>query len=247
MASGFLKIAHRGSSGTCPENTRPAFEKAIAARVDMIEMDCRLCKDGHVVVFHDERLNRVAKSRGTVRGKTLAQLKRLDVGRWFKKAYAGERILTLEEAMRLVAGRVDVNVDIKRDAGLGIELKILFILSFFRYLSRALLSSSDYRVLATLRELAPRSRLAVVYEKGMRDDPVEMARRLRAEALHVQKDCATPELIGRARAAGLRVAVWTVNRLSQMERYLARGADGLISDFPERLWQVRRPRRSARA
>jgi glycerophosphoryl diester phosphodiesterase len=246
VASGFIKIAHRGASGTCPENTRPAFEKAIAARVDMIEMDCRLSKDGHVVIFHDERLNRVARTRGTVKGKTLAQLKRLDVGRWFKKAYAGERILTLEEAIRLVAGRADVNLDIKRGAGLGIELKVLFILSFFRYLSRALLSSSDYRILATLRELAPRARLALVCEKGMREDPVEIARRLRAESLQLQKECATPELMGRARAAGLKTLVWTVNRLSEMERYLARGADGLISDFPERLWKVRPPRRAAR-
>ena len=77
MAS-LRKIAHRGASGRYPENTRLAFIRAIEAGADMIELDCQLSRDGHVVVFHDERLKRVGRSRGTVRSKTLEQLKRLD-------------------------------------------------------------------------------------------------------------------------------------------------------------------------
>src|SRR3989338_11084735 len=105
----FIKIAHRGSSGSYPENTRLSFEKAIEAVADMIEMDCQLSKDGHVVVFHDERLDRTAKAKGFVKSKTLQQLKKLDVGAWFKKSFKGERILTLEEVMEIAAGKVDLN------------------------------------------------------------------------------------------------------------------------------------------
>src|SRR5918996_4275416 len=103
--AGFTKIAHRGASGNFPENTRLAFEKAIEARVNMIELDCQLSSDGHVVVFHDEGLNRTAGVRGKVRGKTLEELKKLDVGRWKKKAFKGERILTLEEVLEVIAGK----------------------------------------------------------------------------------------------------------------------------------------------
>ena len=88
--AGFKKIAHRGASGRYPENTRLAFIKAIEAGADMIELDCQLSRDGHVVVFHDEQLRRTAGVRGTLRSKTLAQLKSLDIGRWRNKSCRGE-------------------------------------------------------------------------------------------------------------------------------------------------------------
>ncbi|HMA79397.1 MAG TPA: glycerophosphodiester phosphodiesterase family protein, partial [Candidatus Binatia bacterium] len=140
---GFKKIAHRGASGKYPENTRLAFVKAIEAGADMIEIDCQLTEDGHVVVFHDERLRRTAGVRGMVRSKTLAQLKALDIGQWRKKSFRGERILTLEEALEVFAGRVDLCLEIKSfpESPPGIELKILFILSHYDYLDRTILSS----------------------------------------------------------------------------------------------------------
>lgn len=241
----FVKIAHRGCSGSCPENTRVAFEKAIEARADMVEMDCQLSKDGHVVVIHDERLARTTGVRGLVKGKTLKELKKLDVGVWFKRSFRGERILTLEEAVEIVAGKVDLNLDIKpvSRGPLGIELKILFILSYFNYLERTILSSFDYRSLGRFRELAPEARIGVLYGKGVKDDPLQAAWRLRADSLHLQKDCAAPDLLERARQIGLKTFVWTVNEVREMEKLLSLGVDGIISDFPERFWKIKQSKR----
>src|SRR5262249_60446763 len=99
----FVKVAHRGASGNFPENTRLAFEKAIEAGADMIEMDCQLTRDGHIVVFHDERLKRTAGVSGTVRSRSLAQLKQLDVGQGKKKSFRGERVLALEQVLSIIA------------------------------------------------------------------------------------------------------------------------------------------------
>jgi glycerophosphoryl diester phosphodiesterase len=66
----------------------------------MIELDCQLSADGHVIVFHDERLARTTGARGKVHEKTLAQLRALDIGKWRKPAFRGEKILTLEEALK---------------------------------------------------------------------------------------------------------------------------------------------------
>jgi len=174
----FIKIAHRGSSGSYPENTRLAFEKAIEAGADMIEMDCRLSKDGHVVVIHDDRLDRTARAKGFVKGKTLRQLKKLDVGAWLKKSFKGERIQTLEEILEIVSGKVEINLEIKSvlRGPLGIELKVLFIVSHFDYLERAIFSSFDYQSLRRLRELAPDVRIGVLYGAGIKDNPFQAAR-----------------------------------------------------------------------
>ena len=98
-------------------------------------MDCQLTRDGHIVVFHDERLKRTAGVSGNLRSKSLEQLKQLDVGKWKKKSFTGERVLTLEEVLAIIVGKVDLCLDIKQFNGSqpGIEIKLLFILSHYDY------------------------------------------------------------------------------------------------------------------
>ena len=237
----FTKIAHRGASGNFPENTRVAFEKAIEARVDMIEFDCQLTKDGHVVVFHDERLDRTARAKGEVKNHTLAELKKLDIGEWRKRAHKGERILTLEEVLDVVGQRVKLCLDIKQfpESPQGIELKLLFILSHYDYLDRAVLSSFDYRCLDRVRELAPEARLGVIFGSGGAQDPFVAARRLTAASILVQKELATREFLQLAWDEGLDVYVWTVNEVREMEKFASVGVQGIISDFPERFWKLK--------
>jgi glycerophosphoryl diester phosphodiesterase len=238
----FKKIAHRGASGHYPENSRLAFEKAIAAGADMIELDCQLSADGHVVVFHDERLARTTGARGKVYDKTLSQLRALDIGKWRKAAFRGEKILTLEEALEIFAGNVGLCLEIKVAVGAppGIELKLLFILSHFDYLERTVISSFDYRSLARVRELAPEAALGVIYGAGCREDPIAAAERLAATSIHVQKELAQREFCDRAWQAGLDVYVWTVNDRREIGMFVDLGVQGIFSDFPEKLSLVGR-------
>jgi glycerophosphoryl diester phosphodiesterase len=207
----------------------------------MIETDCQLSKDGHVVVIHDEHLKRTARVNGLVRGKTLNQLKKLDVGAWFKKSFKGEKILTLEEVMEIVDGKVDLVLDVKqfRRGFLGIELKILFILSHYEYLDRTVLSSFDYRSLRRIRELAPDAPIGVLYGTGIKENPFQVAREINASFLHIQKELATPYFLERASQLGLKTFVWTVNDVREMEKFLALGVHGIISDYPEKFWKIK--------
>lgn len=237
----FLRIAHRGASGDFPENTRLAFEKAIEAGADMIEIDCQLTKDGHVVVFHDERLSRTAGVKGSVNGKTLEQLKKLEIGGWQKKSFQGQRILTLEEVLEGVAGKADLCIELKQFTGsqAGIEIKILFTLSHFDYLDQTIVSSFHYPCLERVRELAPEARIGLTYGAGVREDPFMVAEQLGASSIHVQKEMATRDFLDRAWADGLDVYVWTVNDVRDMERFLSLGVQGIISDYPEKFWKLK--------
>ncbi|HEX2261978.1 MAG TPA: glycerophosphodiester phosphodiesterase family protein [Candidatus Binatia bacterium] len=237
----FVKIAHRGASGNFPENTRLAFEKAIEARADMIEIDCQTTSDGHVVVFHDERLNRTAGVSGTVKSKTLQQLKKLDVGQWKKRSFRGEGVLTLEEVLEIIAGKVDLCLDIKQynASQPGMEIKLLFIVSHYDYLDQTIFSSFDYPCLERIRELAPEARIGVIYGAGVKADPFVAAERLEASSMHVQRQMATRPFLDKAWETGLDVHVWTVNEVRDMEKFASLGVQGIVSDYPEKLSQLK--------
>ena len=234
------KIAHRGASGLFPENTRLAFQKAIEARADMIELDCQLSHDGHVVVFHDEKLSRIAKMRGTIGQRSLEQLKKVDIGSWRKKSFCRERIQTLEEVLAFIDGDASLCIDIKQFSGspAGIELKLLFTISHFDYLDRVILSSFDYHCLRRVREFAPDARIGVIFGAGVREDPITAAIGLGARSIHVQKELASRDFLQRAWDEGFDVYVWTLNDRVEIERFASLGVQGIVSDFPERFAKI---------
>src|SRR5271156_4282030 len=116
-----LNIAHRGASGTFPENTLAAFRAAIDAGADMCELDVHLTRDGVVVVIHDEEVDRTTDGKGRVAEMTLAEIKRLDAGARYDRRFTGETIPTLEEVFDLVEGRCSLNIELK---GAGVETKV---------------------------------------------------------------------------------------------------------------------------
>jgi glycerophosphoryl diester phosphodiesterase len=232
----WLRIAHRGASGDFPENTRIAFAKAIEAGADMIELDCQLSRDGHVVVFHDEHLKRTAGSTGRVRDKTLEQLKKLDIGSWRNEMFKDERILTLEEVLQIIAGKIDLCIEIKSYPGASsdLEIKLLFIVSHYDYLDRTIFSSFAYSHLRRVRELAPQARIGVIHGSDGQGDPLNFAKEIGAGSIHLEKQLASPEFLINSRQAGVDVYVWTVNEVKEMKRFVSLGVQGLMSDFPER-------------
>jgi glycerophosphoryl diester phosphodiesterase len=110
-------VAHRGLFRHAPENTLAAFAACLELRLGF-ELDVRRSNDGHLVVLHDATLDRTTSGKGKVADHTLVQLKLLDAGRWFDRAYAGARIPTLDEVFALVKGRGHA------DTLVAIDLKI---------------------------------------------------------------------------------------------------------------------------
>jgi len=118
-------IAHRGASAYRPEHTEAAYRLAMDQKVDFVEQDLGVTKDGQLICIHDDTLERttnvatVFPDRSTtialgsrtpakhwlVNDFTLAEIKRLDAGSWFKPEFAGARLLTFQDAIDLVRAR----------------------------------------------------------------------------------------------------------------------------------------------
>ncbi len=166
----FTVIAHRGASAYFPENTMVSFEGAIALGADMVELDVQLTADGEVVVFHDEKISRCTNGRGRIADYTLDELKKLDAGSWFDKKYAGARVPTLVEALKLCKNKIAVNIEIKTEAvteiiSEGIEEKCLRIVDKIAMCKHVVFSSFDRRAIQHLKQIDGQMPAAVLFEK----------------------------------------------------------------------------------
>lgn len=243
MRSKLLKIAHRGASGTEPENTLRSFRKAIQLKVDMIECDVHLTKDQRVVVIHDETVDRTTHGKSKVSELTLAAIRKLDAGK-------GEKIPTLEETIRLVKNKCRLNVEVKEVNSVE---RVVEIISCEKIVSGVMISSSIVESLIKVKQLNPRIETALIY-KAMKTSwgqvlfdafaflllPITKrmilwkARKAGAETINLGKRIVTSSLIDYLHGKGLKVMVWTVDEEREMQKLQSRGVEGIFSNFPER-------------
>jgi glycerophosphoryl diester phosphodiesterase len=236
----WLRIAHRGASGSAPEHTRAAFERALALGVDMIELDVQLSRDGELVVMHDLTLDRTTSGRGLVRAHELAALRALDAGSWFAPEFAGEGVLSLREVLQLVRGRARLNAEIKAPAADWEELarRLVALLRQFEVLDSTVISCFEPKALEKVRRHAPDAELGVLWQQTDFSDAWRWAGVLGAASVHPHWMLISEGVMHAAREQGLHILAWTVNEVETMRRLSQIGVDGIISDFPERFSAV---------
>ncbi|MBM9578979.1 glycerophosphodiester phosphodiesterase [Leptospira sp. 201903070] len=237
-----LIFAHRGLSGTYPENTLVSFRKAIKAKADLIELDVTLSEDRNVVVIHDDDLDRTTKLVGNVRNFDSEILNELDAGSWFSKKYKKEKIPFLEDVLRLIRNsKTDLNIEIK-STGMdfpmredSIEKKVLDLIGENRLEERILISSFSWECLERIRNLNSKIKLGVLVgdEIGNVEDAIVFAEKVKAWSVHPSREEATEENLKRIREKNFLSVVYTVNEVKDMKLFLDRGADGLFTNFAE--------------
>jgi glycerophosphoryl diester phosphodiesterase len=235
MKPSILNIAHRGASGTAPENTLAAFRAAIAAGAAMCELDVQTTRDQALVVIHDDTVDRTTDGQGAVKEMTLAQLKRLDAGvRSGATAPRGEPIPTLDEVFALTAGQCALNIELKSGQ---VEKEVTALMHKWKALETSMVSSFEWGRLARIHELEVAVRVGVLAEKNL-PQMLDAAARLSAYAINPRFDLVTSELCATAHARGLKVLVWTVDAPELMRLLISYGVDGIMTNYPARLREV---------
>ncbi|WP_166815921.1 glycerophosphodiester phosphodiesterase [Luteimonas yindakuii] len=232
--------AHRGASTVAPENTLAAFQAAIDAGADAIELDVRLSADGVVVVFHDSDFRRVAGDPRTVVQTPLSAMRDIDVGSWFDPAFAGERIATLAEALAFIDGRALALIELKPDADNAHALLDATLRAVERggHDDAVMLGSLSPELVRSAREAAPELPLALFANAALPGT----ARRTDFDMLglnHLQIDTAA---LADARRRGYLLQAWTVNDPERMARYMDLGVDDISTDVPAQAVRLRAER-----
>lgn len=216
-----LNIGHRGAAGLEPENTLRSFHCAAAEGADVLELDLRVTRDGHLVVLHDPTVERTTNGTGRLRELTLAEVRRLDAG-------LGERVPTFVEM--LDATTLPIHAELKEveaaellageifEGGAGRVTTISFLPEALRLMKRAL----------------PYQQVGLVLF-GAPPDAAERALSLGADLVSLEANHLDAEVVERCRQADLEVTTWTVNDTGQMRRVMELEVDGIVTDRPDLL------------
>lgn len=234
-------FAHRGSSGTRPENTMAAYMEAARVGADGLELDAQLSKDGELVVLHDERVDRTTDGSGWVKDFTLQELKQLSAGSWFSGSFRDARIPTISEVLDWAQGNnLKLNIELKtgRVKYPDLEKKVIALVREYGVGDRVILSSFYHYSLKKVQWLDPDMETAILYMEGL-FEPWRYARQLGASSLHCYWPAATSEIITGAMQAGIAVRPFTVNKEANMKSLINAGCSGIFTDWPEKALKIR--------
>ena len=229
--------AHRGASGWdrqyAPENTMPAFQKAVEMGADGIELDVQLTRDGEIVICHDERIDRTSRGQGWVKDFTLAELKKIDFGKPHVE-YGFVEIPTLQEFLEF-AKPTNLKVNIELKTGVlyydGLEEKTFRMVEEFGMNGRAIYSSFNHYSLQKLKTLCPNAKIGLLIGADTVRLP-EDAESLGACAVHPPEGIVTKEYVENCHAHGIKVHAWTVDNPVRMRQMVGMGVDAFITDCP---------------
>ena len=256
-----VNIAHRGGKGIAPENTLEGFREGLRVGADVLELEVHFTADDHLVVIHDDTVDRSTDGTGLVREMTLQEIKRLDAGYRFTKdsgktyPYRGQGVAvpTLEEVYREFPD-VPLNVEIK-EVQRGIEQAVWQVIKEAKAEDRTLVNTGAMCIIRSFREASggrvatgASAREIVVFEVLRR---LHLSRLLRPsyQALQVPEklpegekyaaiqivtpQIVTPKFVRAVHELDLRVDVWTVNEEEDMRRFHGYGVDGIMTDCPD--------------
>jgi glycerophosphoryl diester phosphodiesterase len=243
----FRLYAHRGASAELPENTLPAFRRALEIPgVDALEMDVHLTRDGHAIVSHDDCAERMGGVNAFWRDLDLAEARRIDLGHGFLAPDGGRPHLgkgfhapTFEEVL-VELPAVRINVDIKQ-ARPPMVSPLLRLIRRLKAEDRVTLASFQMRTLLAVRQRGYGGETALAQNEVAL--LCALPRRV-IEALPFVGDAAqVPTHVGplrldrrwfidKAHALGMRVDFRTINDPAEAKRLIALGADGIMTDHP---------------
>ena len=233
-----LCIAHRGASSYAPENTFAAFDCALELGVNHVELDVHFSRDGHIVVIHDDTLDRTTDAVGAVADRTLAELRGLDAGSWFGPEYAGERIRSLAEIFEEYKGRLYFHIEIKGHAE-GLASRTADMVRAHGLSGDVTITSFWKPWLEETRAYAPELTTGwlVPLERGSQwdDSIIEQALELGLDQVYPRADITTAELVGKLRRNGFFVRCHGVYSEELMRRVVDSGASGMTINFPDKL------------
>ncbi len=232
-------IAHRGASGSAPENTLASLARAADLGCGWVEFDCQLTRDREIVLLHDDDLKRTAGDPRDVHQVDLAEIRKLDAGGWFAADFAGEPIPTLDQALGLLR-RTGMGAALEIKAGNDDPRAVATAVAEFvtrrwpAELPLPVLCSFSEPILETCAAVAPSLPRGIGFWEVPADWDAQ-ARRFGCSAIHANHDFLDPDTARAMIAAGYALRAYTVNDAARAAALFDLGVHSVFTDHPERI------------
>lgn len=235
-------IAHRGANLFAPQNTIPAFKKALELGSDGLETDVHITKDGNAVICHNYSIDETSNGRGNISDRTLKELKSHDFGRYFSRKFKDTPLPSLDEFLEIC--KTDslkiMNIELKhpRTKNSPIVEKTLEAVKKHNLLDKLLISSFDQKLLIRAKEIEPECKTAYLYPypdsavKCFFVPPYSLIKKIGADAVHPHQFFVNKSMVDKFHSMGVKVNAWTINTEEQIEKMFRCGIDGYITDSP---------------
>lgn len=226
-----INYAHRGASEYAPENTLSSFYLGLLQGANGIETDVQKTKDGTLVLFHDDTLNRVSNKEGKLCDYTWEELKDIEIyGSCSTEFY--DRVVTLREFLEKFA-QYDIHFAIELK-GADVEKETLEMVKEFGIMEKTTFTSFCYEYIKKIKELDPSARVGWL-TSSVDDKTIQCLLEIGGEEIAPRAELVTEELMQKWRKAGLGVRAWGVFNIVLMKKMCALGVDGMTVNFPDKL------------
>lgn len=232
-----VNYAHRGFSAEYPENTMIAFEKAIEAGCEGIELDVHFTKDRKIVIIHDENIKRTGNKEGLVKDMTYDELSQVDFSYKFKDKTGFCRIPLLTEYLDLVKDKnIITNIELKTGVYeyRGIEEEVYDLLEKYNLKDKVIISSFNHNSVMRMKAIDPEIKCGFLSETWIINTG-KYVRENHVEAYHPMFLMLTEEELADLKAHGCEINTWTVNEKEDILRMIDIEVDGIITNHPDRV------------
>ncbi len=243
------RVAHRGGSAFAPENTLAAFRNAMTLPVDAIELDVHMSRDGHMIVFHDNNVERRTNGQGNILDLDFDYLRSLNAAAHFPGGWPeSQQIPTLREVLDIAKGHVQVYIEIKTSERAGVYGRYPNIVETvvnevraMGMINQVLVMSFDWSLLPHVKSLEPALPTGAlvsddtwnVHATDALTTLIAQAQSLGCSWLNMDWKLCVEDMPAIIHEHGLKIGLWTVNNQQDMRRFARAGVDSITSDRPD--------------
>ncbi len=247
-----LIIAHRGTSGDAPENTLIAFQKALDANADGIELDVQLSADNIPMVFHDKTLKRVSNRKDKLTDLTAAELGKIDVGSWFnvknpdkfKHEFAQQTVPRLAQVFDLMKPhnkRIYVELKCKKNESASLVKAVGELIDKYELVENAVVLSFNHSALIEMKQMFPHIKTGALFAPKLlmllhiRRRLIRKTQACSADEMALHFSLAKAKTVNKGNSNNLPTVIWTANNKNWVERAIKRNISAVITNFPAKL------------